>query len=76
MSVGENLKRARHKKKLSQQEVATFLFCTPQAISRYENNRVEPSLETLKKLCVLFEVSADDILEIPHYRRNKLKSSQ
>lgn len=76
MSVGEKLKRARKKKKLSQQEVAASLFCTPQAISRYENNRVEPSLETLKKLCVLFEVSADDILEIPHFRRNKLKSSQ
>lgn len=76
MSVGENLKRARKKKKLSQQKVAAFLFCTPQAISRYENNRVEPSLEILKKLCVLFEVSADDILEIPHYRRNKFKSSQ
>ena len=72
MSVGERLKKARKRKKLTQEEVATLLYCTPQAISRYETNKIEPNMQILQKMCIIYEVSADDIIDIPHFRRGKL----
>ena len=61
---GENLKNARKNKKLSQEEVAEIINTARSNISKYENNQLEPNLETLKLLCQLYEVSSDSILDI------------
>jgi len=62
MSVGENIRKQREAKGLTQKELADKLFVTPQAISRWEKGSVEPSVETLKSISVLFEVSIDDLV--------------
>ena len=61
---GERLKNARKNKNLTLINVAIKLNTTHATISRYENEKLEPNLDTLKKLCELYKVSADYILGI------------
>jgi transcriptional regulator with XRE-family HTH domain len=62
MSYGPNIKSLRERDNLSQKELAEKLAVTPQAVSRWEQEAVEPSLGTLKKLSSLFNVSVDVLL--------------
>lgn len=62
MTLGENLKRLRTEKGLSQEEVAGQLFLSRQTISKWENNQAEPGVENLKALARLYGVSLDQLL--------------
>ena len=62
MTLGENLKRLRTEKGLSQEEVAGQLFLSRQTISKWENNLAEPGVENLKALARLYGVSLDQLL--------------
>jgi len=57
--LGNRLKRAREKKRMTQQEVADKLGVSNGAISGYERNYRDPDTEMLKKLATLYEVSVD-----------------
>lgn len=59
-----NLKSARKKANYSQETVAEIINTSRSNISKYETGYLEPNLETLKKLCLLYKVSADELLEI------------
>lgn len=59
---GERLKEARKRKKLTLINVGIRLNTTHATISRYENERLEPNIDTLKELCLLYNVSADYII--------------
>ena len=48
--IGENIKRYRNEKKMTQQELADKLYVTAQAVSRWEKNEVEPSIATITKI--------------------------
>lgn len=61
---GERLKIARKNKNLTLVNVGIRLNTTHATISRYENGKLEPNLDTLKALCTLYNVSADYILGI------------
>jgi len=63
--VGENIKDLRIKKGLTQKELADELFVTAQAVSRWENNEVEPSISTIKQMAKIFGVQSDEILGVP-----------
>lgn len=67
--VGENIKRLRVEKGLTQKDLAEQLFVTSQAISRWENSEVEPSLTTIAKIASIFEVSVDEIMGLPVERK-------
>lgn len=56
------IKQARIDKGLKLKDVATYLNTTIRTISRYEDGTREPSIDTLKKLCDLFDVSADYLI--------------
>jgi len=62
MSVGENIRKQREAKGLTQKELADHLFVTPQAISRWEKGSVEPSVDTLKQMAAIFGTSIDDLV--------------
>ena len=47
---------------VSQKVVSSALGLTRNAFTNYENGIREPSLETLKKICVYFDVSSDYLL--------------
>lgn len=61
---GEKLKEARKNKKLSQEKVSELLNIARSNISKYENGNLEPTMQTLKDFCKLYEVSADYLLEL------------
>ena len=49
---------------MTQKQLADKLFVTAQAVSRWENGDVEPSLSTLAELARIFGVSTDEILGV------------
>ena len=55
----------RTKKGLSQEELAEKLFVTRQAVSRWETGETIPSIDTLKLLSQLFDVSINTLLGSP-----------
>ena len=58
----EKLKTLRLENGLSQKDVSSALGMTRNAFTNYEPAIREPSLETLKKICRYFNVSADYLL--------------
>ena len=65
-SFGERIKRLRIRKNLNQNQVAIALQVTGKAISNYENNLRQPSLETLVRMANLYRVSIDYLLGQDH----------
>ena len=59
---GENLKRVREEKGVTQQTLADYLYVTRQAISRWEGGSRYPDLMTAKKMAQYFEISLDELL--------------
>lgn len=59
---GENLKRVREDKGITQQTLAEQLYVTRQAISRWEGGSRYPDLMTAKKMAQYLEVSLDELL--------------
>lgn len=54
MTLGENLKRLRKDRGLSQDEAARKLFLSRQSVSKWELDRSEPGVENLKALSRLY----------------------
>ena len=59
---GENLKRIREEKGLTQQTLADNLYVTRQAISRWEGGSRYPDLMTAKKMAQFLGVTLDELL--------------
>lgn len=61
-NIGQNIKRLRTQKGLTQTAVAEAIHVTPQAVSRWETGACYPDLESLINLAVYFDVRVDDLL--------------
>ena len=62
VEFGEQLRRAREEKGMTQQSLAEQLYVTRQAVSRWECGDRYPDLLTTKKLSQILEMSLDDLL--------------
>ena len=62
IQIGKQVKLAREKSRLTQEQLAEQLECTPQYLSDLERGVVGISVALLKRLCVVLGVSSDDIL--------------
>ncbi len=62
--VGANIKKLRLQHGMTQKNLADILFVSSQAVSRWENGDVEPSIGTIRELAKVFDVTADEILGI------------
>ena len=62
IQMGERVKAARERAKLTQEQLAECIDVSPQYISDLERGVVGFSIPTLKKLCVSLNVSADRLL--------------
>ncbi len=62
--IGTQIKKYRTEQGMTQQSLADQLFVTAQAVSRWENGEVEPSLSTIAKLAKIFNVTTDEMLGI------------
>lgn len=61
-TFGDNLKAARVQKGVSQRQFADMMGIHSTHISRYERNQTIPSVDVVKKLADLLEVSADILI--------------
>ncbi len=64
MSFGKIIKRLRREKNMTQEKLAEILSISPQAVSRWETEVAMPDISLIAPLCNLFNVAADDLLEI------------
>lgn len=64
MKFNERLKVIRRECGKTQKEVYTALGMSANGYASYEQGRTEPNIDTLIKLCEIFEVSADYLLGI------------
>lgn len=86
-NLGDNIIRLRHEKKLTQEDIASFVGVTKASVSKWENKMSMPDITLLPALATLFDVSVDEILgyhvgvnknsskkgrKIPHLRVKKL----
>ena len=59
----ENLLKIRTRKKMNQVNLATKIGVAQETISAYESGKSFPSIDTLLKLCDIFNVSSDFLLD-------------
>ena len=62
--IGEKIKELRINNKMTQKDLAEKLYVTAQAVSRWENGEVEPSLSTIVEIAKIFNVSTDELLNL------------
>ncbi len=58
----KNLKTLRTQAGLSQQKLADIIGTSQQSINKYENQNIEPDIDTLIKLSDIFNTSVDYII--------------
>ena len=61
--LGQNLKRIRTKKAISQTKIARELDIDRAFISNIENGKTNPTLSTIAKLAKVLGVSVDELLK-------------
>lgn len=62
MEFKDNLKMLREQSMQSQEELAKALNISTTSISHYETGRRQPSIDTLKQMALLFDVTLDRLL--------------
>ena len=62
MTIGEKLKELRLKNKMSQEELATKLGVTRQAVSKWEQNLALPDTNNLISIAKIFNVKVDELV--------------
>ena len=62
--IGNKIKEYRVQLGISQAFLAQKLNVNQTLISQWERNICEPSIDSIRKICVLFDVSADDLLSL------------
>ena len=64
MKLAETMYKARHEAGLTQKQLAEILQTTDDSIYSWEKGRSQPSIETLRKICVALNVTADYLIGI------------
>lgn len=62
MNFGEQIRKLRKQKKLTQEQMAQQLGVSRQAVSNWENDRNLPDIEMLISIAVTFQISLDDLI--------------
>lgn len=63
MTVGENIRRIRKEKGLTQKQLGERLNMTQSAIGQFENDKTSPKIETIDKIASALGVHIVDIME-------------
>ena len=63
MTIGKRIALLRKEKGLTQEELATHMGVSPQAVSKWENDQTCPVISALPRLARLLGVSVDELLE-------------
>ena len=60
--LGEKLKKERAKTELTQKQVADLLGIERSTYTKYESGTVDPPLDVLYKISLIYRVSADELI--------------
>ena len=63
MTIGEKIVHLRIVNNISQEELSKKLKVSRQSLSKWENDDTLPPLNTIKDLCAIFKVSADELID-------------
>ena len=63
--IGDNIKFYRKKNQLTQDDIAAACNVTRQAVSKWENGKTQPDIQTLSMLAITLEVSEEDLIYGP-----------
>ena len=63
--IGDNIKFYRKKNQLTQDDIAEACNVTRQAVSKWENGKTQPDIQTLSMLASTLEVSEEDLIYGP-----------
>ena len=64
MEFKENLRSIRLERGMTQKNVSDLLGVSLNGYASWEQGRTQPDIESIKKLCKIFKVSANDLLGI------------
>lgn len=65
MDTGTKIKQIRKSKKLTQRQLADKIDVTAATITKYENNQLSISIDTLRKIAIALDVSLISLLDDP-----------
>ncbi len=71
LTLGENIRRLRRERNMTQEQFAEALAVSFQAVSRWENSATYPDIELLPAIAERFSVSVDELLGIPEAEKNR-----
>jgi len=63
-NIGENIKKLRSEKQVTQEQLADHLCISYQAVSKWENNVTTPDIFLLPAIAEYFEVSIDELFKV------------
>ena len=69
--LGNKILELRKRKNLTQEDLAILLNISDKSISKWENGLSKPTIENLKKLSSVFDISLDDLIKVNS--KNKMK---
>ena len=75
MALGDNIKRLREERHLTQQQLADKLYVSRQTVCRWENGSRCPDLIMAKKLAVELDISLDELIsdeDLKEFTKNDL----
>ena len=75
LSIGENIKKLRAEKGITQEQLAEHLSITYQSVSKWENNITAPDLYLIPAIAGYFEISIDELFK-PNMKGYKNKAAR
>ena len=75
LMIGENLRRLRREKDITQEQLAEVLGVSDQSVSRWENDACYPDMELLPTMAKFFETSVDKLLIIRAEMSHRCRSN-
>ena len=76
MSFGENIVYLRKKMQITQEELAEKMYVSRQTISRWETDQVLPDIDTIVKLCDMFNCDMDTLVRGDVSKSNSEKKTE
>ena len=68
IKLGENIKKYRHRKKMTQSQLASVFDVSEQAVSRWENGNTYPDITLLPALADYFGITIDELMGMENYK--------
>ena len=69
--LGENIRRLRKEKNLTQEALASMLGVTYQSISKWERCESCPDISLLPAISSFFDISCDELLGVDKFRKEE-----